>query len=122
MFGLSKVCKITTGSDRPSELQIQFCISRGAVAVSAMRGASHRARNPPMLLKQVRKSPPLYNNNYYMGMKRVARDEMEWSTCRPFIDAMGLIHCDHRNSLIKPFLSEEVTPWGVYCCLRGHEN
>ena len=47
MLGLSKVCEITAGSNRPSESQILDLISSGAVAVSAIMGASVNALSPP---------------------------------------------------------------------------
>lgn len=84
---------ITAGFDRPRELQMQLFISRGAVAVNAIRGASHRARNPPILLKQVLKSPPLHEYDHIATCNTYSNKS--YNLFRPFIDAVRLINSHH---------------------------
>ena len=59
MFGLSSACWITVGSLKHKELSIVSLMLGGAEAVKAITGALVRARKPPSLENNLRKSLPL---------------------------------------------------------------
>lgn len=59
MFFLLRSQETLMGSIRNNEEIISDCTTGGADAVSAMNGASIRARNPPIVLKDSLKPVPL---------------------------------------------------------------